>query len=289
MTMDRQYQTIISSEHRLLDLHIKETLRYKDLIYLFVKRDFTSLYKQTILGPAWAIIQPLLTTVVFTLVFGNLAGLTTADTAGEYVVPEFLFYMSGNICWSYFANTLQMTANTFLRNRQIMGKVYFPRMVSPISTAISNLIAFGIQLGLFFCFWLFFLIRGDTSIALTPMLLILPALILQMVLLSIGTGIIISAVTTKYRDLMHLLSFGIQLWQFGSPVAYGLQMIPEKYIGLYMLNPMVQIITTFRKAALGFGYFNPGFYIIGWAITLLVFMIGLVMFNHIERTFMDTI
>ena len=284
-----EFKTVISSFHKLFDLKIKETLQYKDLIFLFVKRDFTSLYKQTVLGPLWAIIQPLLTTVVFTVIFGNLARLTTADVAGNYSIPGFLFYMSGNILWTYFANTLQATSDTFIRNRNVMGKVYFPRMVSPIATSISNLIAFGIQLLMFFGFWAYYIIKGGTSIQPTFMLSMIPLLILQLMILALGIGIIISSVTTKYRDLMHLVGFGIQLWQYASPVAYGLQLVPKHLIGIYMFNPVTPIITTFRKAVFGFGYFEMNYYLIGWGITLVVFFIGLILFNRIERTFMDTI
>lgn len=259
------------------------------MIFLLVKRDFTALYKQTILGPAWAIIQPLLTTVVFTIIFGNLAGLTTADVAEHFVIPSFLFYMSGNICWTYFSSTLQATSNTFLANRATMGKVYYPRLVSPIATACSNLIAFGIQLVMFFCFWVYYVLKGGTSITVTPMILFFPICILQMIILSMGFGIIISSVTTKYRDLVMLVSFGLQLWHYGCPVAYGLQLVPEKWMMLYMLNPVTPIITTFRYALFGFGYFNLGYFVFGWIVSIIVFMIGLILFSHIERTFMDTI
>ena len=273
----------------MLDLHLKETIQYRDLIFLFVKRDFTALYKQTILGPAWAIIQPLLTTVVFTIIFGNLAHLTTADVDGDFVLPGFLFYMSGNICWAYFSGTLQATSNTFLANRAIMGRVYYPRLVSPIATALSHLISFGIQFAMFLCFWLFFVILGGTSIRITPMLLMIPLCILQMIILSTGCGIIISSVTTKYRDLAMLVGFGLQLWQYGSPIAYGLQLIPEKWMGLYMLNPVTPIITTFRYGMFGFGFFDLTYFLIGWAVSIAVFFIGLILFSRIERTFMDTI
>ena len=285
----QKFKTVLSSEHRLLDLNLKETLRYRDLIMLFVKRDFTALYKQTILGPAWAIIQPLLTTVVFTIIFGNLAHLTTADVDGDFIIPGFLFYMSGNICWHYFSTTLQATSNTFLANRATMGKVYYPRLVSPIATAFSGLISFVIQFVMFLCFWLYFVIRGGTSIQITPMLLMIPLCILQMIILSTGCGIIISSVTTKYRDLAMLVGFGLQLWQYGSPIAYGLQLIPEKWMGLYMLNPVTPIITTFRYGMFGFGYFNLTYYLIGWAVSITIFFIGLILFSRIERTFMDTI
>jgi len=285
----QNFKINITSGHTLFDLHLKETFDYRDLIFLFVKRDFTAFYKQTVLGPLWAIIQPLLTTVVFTIVFGNLAGLTTADAVGDYVMPGFLFYMSGNICWSYFSTTLNATSNTFLSNRGTMGKVYYPRLVAPISTAFSNLISFAIQLAMFIVFWLYFLIKGGTSIVVSPMLLLIPLTIIQMIILSVGCGIIISSVTTKYRDLAMLVGFGLQLWQYGSPIAYGLALIPDKYLFLYMLNPVTPIVTTFRYAFFGFGYFNLTYYLISWVVSLVVFVIGLILFSRIERTFMDTI
>ena len=287
--MDHQFKTHISSEHKLFDLHVRETFQYRDLIFLFVKRDFTAQYKQTILGPAWAIIQPLLTTTVFTIVFGNLAKLTTADIPGNYIVPGFLFYMIGNICWGYFSATLNATSNTFLDNRGTMGKVYYPRLVAPISTAFSKLISFGIQLTLFLILWLIFLVKGGTSIHVTPMLLLIPLLIVQMVILSVGFGIIISSVTTKYRDLAMLVSFGLELWRYGCPIAYGLQLIPERYLGLYFLNPVTSILTTMRCAVFGFGYFRINYYAFSWMISIVIFTIGLLLFSRIERTFMDTI
>ncbi len=287
--MEQDFKTHISAEHRLFDLHLKETFQYRDLIFLFVKRNFTAQYKQTVLGPLWAIIQPLMTTIVFTIVFGNLAKLTIADVAGDYVIPGFLFYMSSNICWGYFSSTLNSVSNTFLDNRGTMGKVYYPRLVAPISTAFSRLVSFGIQFTLFIAIWAFYMIRGGTSIQITPMLLLIPLLILQMMILSVGLGIIISSVTTKYRDLAMLVGFGLELWRYGCPIAYGLQLVPEEYLGLYMLNPVSPIITSFRYAAFGNGYFHLGYYLLSWAISIIVFLIGLVMFSRIERTFMDTI
>jgi len=288
------FKTRIDSKHKLFDLHIRETLSYRDLILLFVKRDFVSKYKQTVLGPAWALIQPLLTTVVYTLVFGGLAGLTTADVEGDYVLPGFLFYLSGSICWSYFSTTLSATSNTFLLNSGVMGKVYFPRLVSPIATSISHLISFGIQFAMLVVAWIVYAIIGGTSIAVTPMLLFLPLVILQMMLLATGFGIIISSLTTKYRDLQMLVGFGLQLWQYATPIAYGLTLVSSsarfsKYMFLYQLNPMTPVVTTFRYAMFGFGYFNLTYYLISWAITIVVFIIGLIMFSKIERTFMDTI
>ncbi len=289
MSEPQTFKTDITADHKLLDLHLRETLQYSDLILLFVKRDFTAQYKQTVLGPLWAIIQPILTTVVFTIIFGNLAHLTTADLAGEFILPGFLFYMAGNICWGYFSSTLSKTSNTFLANRATMGKVYYPRLVSPIATALSGLISFGIQFAMFVVFWLFYIIKGGTSIRVTPMLLVVPLLILQMILLAVGFGIIIASVTTRYRDLAMLVGFGLQLWQYGSPIAYGLNLVPERWFGVYMLNPVTPIVTTFRYAMFGFGYFNLTYYLIGWTISILVFFVGLILFSRIERTFMDTI
>ena len=283
------YAVVIDSKHRLFDLHLKETFHYRDLIALFVKRDFTALYKQTVLGPAWAIIQPLFTTVVFTIVFGNLAKLTTADVAGDFIIPSFLFYMAGNICWTYFSGTVTATSNTFIANSAIMGKVYYPRLVTPIATALSQMIAFAIQFVMLILILIFYLIRGGTSLQVTPMLLLLPLVILQMVMLAVGFGIIISSLTTKYRDLTHMVGFGLQLWQYASPIAYGLGLIPEKYLWLYMINPVTPIITTFRYALFGFGYFNIMYYLISWSVTLGLFFIGVVLFSRIERTFADTI
>lgn len=284
-----KYKYVIDSKHRLFDLHLKETFEYKDLIMLFVKRDFVSKYKQTILGPMWAIIQPLLTTVVFNIVFGSLAKLTTSDIDGDFIIPSFLFYMVGNICWTYFSTTLQATSSTFIVNSNTMGKVYYPRLVAPISTAFSNLISFFIQMALLAILWLFFVIKGDTSICLSTASLLIPLLIVQMIVLSVGLGIIISSVTTKFRDLQMLVGFGLTLWQYGSPIAYGLRLIPEKWMGIYMLNPISPIITTFRYAVFGFGYFNLTYYVISWVICLAVFIVGLITFSKVERTFLDTI
>lgn len=287
--MEQHFKTHISSKHKVFDLHIRETLQYRDLIFLFIKRDFTAQYKQTILGPLWAIIQPLLTTVVFTIVFGNLANLTKADIPGDYIIPGFLFYLTGNICWSYFSSTLHATSNTFLDNRGTMGKVYYPRLVAPISTAFSRLVSFAIQFVMLSAFWMFFVFRGGTSILVTPWLLLIPLLIIQMMILAVGFGIIISSVTTKYRDLAMLVAFGLELWRYGCPIAYGLQLVPEKYMSLYLLNPVTSILTTFRYAVFGFGFFSLEYYALSWIVSLAVFLIGLILFSRIERTFMDTI
>lgn len=285
-----RFKTVTTSEHKVFDLHLKETFSYRDLIMLFVKRNFVADYKQTILGPLWAIINPLFNTFVFAFVFGELAGLTISDVPGDYVVPSFLFYLSGNICWSYFSTTLNQTSNTFIQNSATMGKVYYPRLVAPVSTAISGLISFGIQLVMFFLVWLFYLIFGNTSMLVTPKLLLLPLCVLQMMILATGFGIIVSAMTTKYRDLIKLVALLLQVWRYFSPVAYGLQLVPEKYLFLYMaVNPFSSVVTTFRYAVFGFGYFDIATYLISWGLSLVLFFIGVVLFSRIERTFMDTV
>ena len=291
--LKQDFKTIINADHHILDLHIKETISYRDLIFLFVKRDFVSKYKQTILGPAWAIIQPLLTTLVFTVVFGRLAGLSRSDIEGAYILPGFLFYMAGNICWSYFSATLSSTSSTFISNAAIMGKVYYPRLVTPIAIAFSNFISFIIQFFVFVIILAYYIMRGDTSIILTVKILLVPITVLELMILSVGCGIIVSSVTTKYRDMQMLVSFGLQLWQYASPIAYGLTLISSagsgKYMTIFMLNPITPIITTFRYAVFGFGYFNMFYYSISWLISVLIFVIGLILFSRIERTFMDTI
>ncbi len=277
----QQFSTVIVPKTKLLDFHLKELVRYRDLIFLFVKRNFVAHYKQTVLGPAWAVIQPLLTTVVFTVVFGKLAGLAPGG------VPSFLFFMSGNIAWGYFSGCLTATANTFTGNAAIFGKVYFPRLVTPISTVISNLIGFGIQFAMFLVFLVIYWIRGTVQPTLYALLL--PLLLLQMAMLSLGVGVIISSLTTKYRDLVMLVGFGVQLWMYGTPVAYDIGIVPAKFLGLYMLNPMTPVINTFRLAFLGIGSFDLPHYLLSWAMTLAVLVIGIVLFNRVEKTFMDTV
>lgn len=288
--MQQTWKTHIVPAGRGARINFKEVWEYRDLIGLFVKRDFTAKYKQTVLGPLWAVIQPLLTTVVFSIIFGSLAGLTTADVAGETVqMPSFLFYMIGTITWSYFSATVTANSNTFITNRAIMGKVYYPRIVTPIATAFANLISFVIQIVMFCVIALVYALLGQAEIRVSAYLLLFPVLVLQLVMLSTGVGIIISSLTTKYRDLAMLVGFGLHLWQYLSPIPYGLALIPEKYLGLYMLNPVTPIVTTMRLAFFGTGYFHWGYYGLSLVVTIVVFFVGLVLFNKIERTFMDTV
>ena len=279
--MEQKFTTVIVPKTGWFDFHLKELVKYRDLIGLFVRRNFVSQYKQTILGPAWALIQPLLTTVVFTVIFGSIAGLA-ADG-----VPAFLFYMSGNIAWQYFSGCLTSTANTFTGNANILGKVYFPRLVMPISTVLTTLISFFIQFVMFLVFVAIYWIRGEVQPTLYA--LMLPLLLLHMALLSLGVGIIISSLTTKYRDLKMLIGFGVSLWMYGTPVAYDIGIVPQKYMNLYLLNPMTPIINIFRKAFLGLGTLDFPHYLISWGITLVVLFIGLMLFSRVEKTFMDTV
>ena len=278
--MDK-YDVVIEPKTGLFDIDLEELWKYRDLILLFVKRNFIAQYKQTILGPAWAVIQPMLTTVIFTVVFGSMAGLS-ADG-----VPSFLFYMSGTITWTYFSTCLTKTADTFTGNARIFGKVYFPRLVMPISTVLTNLIAFSIQFAMFLSFLAFYVVKGEVHPSIY--ILLLPLLVVQMAMLALGSGIIISALTTKYRDLKMLISFGVQLWMYGTPVAYDIRIVPQKLLGMYMLNPMTPIINTFRKAFLGIGVFQPRYYLCGWAVTLVILFVGVILFNQVEKTFMDTV
>ena len=285
--MNEKFTTVIEPKNGWFDLHLKELLQYRDLIFLFVKRNFVSQYKQTVLGPLWAIVQPLLTTVVFTLVFGNIAGLA-ADG-----VPSFVFYLSGTILWTYFNQCLTQTANTFVANSSTMGKVYFPRLVMPVTTVLSNLISLAIQFMFMVAFLIFYTVTNQGC---QPNLYILmtPLVILQLALLSLGCGIIISALTTKYRDLARLVGFGAQLWMYATPVAYDMNSMAVfepggKYHTLYMLNPVTPIVNLFRYAYLGIGEIEWIFYGISWIITLFVLFIGIMLFSKVEKTFMDTV
>lgn len=278
----KKFQTVIEPKNKLLDLKLKEVWEYKDLVMLFVRRTFVAQYKQTILGPAWAIIQPLFTTVIFTFVFGNLAGLAPSG------VPTFIFYLCGSIAWTYFSGCLTATSTTFTANSSIMGKVYFPRLVMPISTVISQLIAFGIQAIFFIAFLIYYYVIG-ADVHPNVYMLLTPILILQLALLGLGFGIIISALTTKYRDLAMVVGFGTQIWMYLTPVAYDIGIIPERLMDIYMLNPVTPIICMLRYAFLGIGELQLEYYTMSWVVTIFVVFVGIIMFNRVEKTFMDTV
>lgn len=266
------------------NLNIKELWRYRDLIALFVRRTFVAQYKQTILGPAWAVIQPLFTTVIFTVVFGNVAKL---DTGG---VPHFVFYMCSNVLWCYFSACLTTTANTFTANSAILGKVYFPRLVMPVSSVLSGLISYAIQMVFFLIIWAVYLIKGTSGIHATWALVLVPLMIIETSMLGLGCGIIISALTTKYRDLAMLVNFGVQLWMYASPVAYGSSQISGGLKKIFMLNPMAPILDTYRYAFFGGETGIPWNYlIISACVTAVVLVIGTALFSRVEKTFTDTI
>lgn len=266
----------------LLDIDIKEVWKYRDLILLFVRRDFVSKYKQSILGPLWFIIQPLLTTLMFTVVFGKIAKIPTDG------LPPMLFYMCGIVGWTYFSTCMTSTSDTFISNAAIFGKVYFPRLVTPISIVISNLIQFLIQFLFLLAFMLFFYVKGAVFSPNTYILLI-PFLILLMAGLSLGFGIIISSMTTKYRDLKFLVAFGVQLWMYITPIVYPVSALPDKYKIFILANPMTSIIESFRYALLGSGSFNVHQLLYSVAFTIGVLVIGVLIFNKVEQTFIDTV
>ena len=285
--MDENKVTVIKPRNGWFDLNLGELARYKDLILLFVKRNFISLYKQTILGPAWAVIQPLLTTVVFSLVFGSIAGLA-ADG-----VPSFIFYLTANVIWAYFSTCLTTTSDTFIANSSILGKVYFPRLVMPISTVLSKLIDFAIQYAFMVIFVIYFWLT-KSGVQPNWYVLMTPVILLQLAMLSLGVGVIVSAATTKYRDLRMLVNFGVQLWMYGTPVAYDMFSIAGfapggKYYWLIMSNPVTPIVNLFRYAYLGIGQVDWFYYGVSWIVTIVVLFLGIVLFSRVEKTFMDTV
>ena len=279
---EQSWDLIITPRKKWYDLQLGDVWRYRDLIALFVRRDFVSRFKQTILGPLWHLIQPFLTSIVFTVIFGQIARLPTDG------LPQILFYMSGTVLWNYFSNCLTGTSHTFTSNAHLFGKVYFPRLVMPISLVISNLISFLIQFTFFLAFFLFFYLRGS-AIALTSWAFTLPLLILLMAGLGLGFGIIISSLTTKYRDLSYLVGFGVSLWMYGTPVIYPVSSIPERWRWVADINPITPLVETFRAGFLGVG--DASWARLGYAAAfmLVVLFIGVVIFNRVEKTFIDTV
>ena len=276
------WDLIITPRKKWWDLQLRDVWHYRDLIGLFVRRDFVSRYKQTILGPLWFIIQPLLTSIVFTVIFGNIARLPTDG------LPQMLFYMSGNILWSYFSTCLTSTSTTFTANAHLFGKVYFPRLVMPVSIVISDLITFAIQFVFFLAYLLFFYLRGS-AVGLTTWAFALPLLLVLMAGLGLGFGIIISSLTTKYRDLQYLVSFGVGLWMYATPVIYPVSSIPEKWRWVANVNPVTPIIETFRAGFLGAGDASWPRLAYSFGFMLVVLLIGVVIFNRVEKTFIDTV
>ncbi len=279
---DDQWDMILLPRTGWFDIDLAEIWRYRDLVVQFVKRDFVTFYKQTILGPLWYIIQPLFTTIVFTIIFGRVAKIPTDE------LPPFLFYMAGNVMWGYFSTTLTQTSNTFVANYKMFGKIYFPRITVPISVVISNLVQFMIQLFLFLGFYLYFYLKGS-PIAPTTAVFALPILVLQMALLSLGLGILISSMTTKYKDLRFAMGFGIQLWMYATPIVYPLTQVPDWLRPYYVMNPMVALVESFRYAFFGTSSLQWGHIVLSWGMTVIILFLGIIIFSRQEKTFMDTI
>jgi lipopolysaccharide transport system permease protein len=274
--------TIITARRGWFDWRLGQLWRYRDLISLFVWRDFVSVYKQTILGPLWHIVRPLMTTGIFTIVFSRMAGLSTDGT------PPFLFYMVGNIAWAYFSSSLDNTAKTFVSNSALLGKVYFHRLVIPVSLVFSNLIAFAIQFGILVATMLIYAAAG-THLAITPAVLLLPLLLTLLAGYALGAGIIICAMTTRYRDLSYLVTFGVQLLMYVTPVIYPVSAVPERYRWAMALNPLAPIFEGFRLGLLGAGTLSTESLVMSAFGMLALLGVGLTLFTRVERTFMDTV
>ncbi len=280
-TTAEQWDSVIESRHSLFDINLKELWHYRDLLVLFVRRDFVTVYKQTILGPLWFFIQPLLTTITFTIIFGNVAQLST-DGA-----PKIVFYMAGITLWGYFSTCLTTVSGVFNANAGIFGKVYFPRLIMPLTIVISNLMKFGVQFLLFICFVIYFTLQNQIQpnnwIMLTPLIIVLMALI------SMGIGLILSSMTTKYKDLNQLIGFGVQLFMYATPVIYPSSSVPLDYQWVVELNPLVGLFDYMRFAYLGVGEFTILDLVYPSIFSIVILAIGVLVFNKTQKTFMDTV
>ena len=277
------YHTHITSSHKWYEINLKEVWQYRDLIVLFVKRNFAITYKQTVLGPAWIFLNPLVSSVIYAFVFGTIAGIGTDG------VPSLLFYMCSNAVWLFFSTCVEKNARTFTENAGVFGKVYFPRLTIPISHAISSVIQFGIQMMMVCGFLIYYLVLGQVHPNWGAWVLI-PVALLQLGLLGLGCGISISSLTTKYRDLSILVTFGIQLWMYITPIGYPISQIDSGLIRtVLMINPVTAPVELLRYAVLGQGQVMPQFLALSLAITLVVDIIGVMIFNKVEKTFMDTV
>lgn len=277
-----EWSYVISSRTKWFDFHAQELWNYRNLITMFVKRNLSTMYKQTVLGPLWIIINPLISTLMFTIVFGKIADISTDG------VPDYVFYMAGNILWSFFAASLQNVSSTFTSNAHLFGKVYFPRLTVPIANVLTQFVSFLLQF-IIFAGILIYVIGKGAHVRPNFLIFMIPLLLLEAGVLSIGLGIFISALTAKYHDLNVLVGFGIQLWMYASPVVYPASVVSQRYRGIYMLNPMAPIIETLRCGVFGIGDFSWGYLGISLLETIVIFMIGMLAFNRVERTFLDTV
>ena len=279
------WDLVLETKSSLFSFNLKQLYRFKDLLFLFVRRDFVSVYKQTILGPVWFFVQPIITSIIFAVVFGLFGNISTEG------VPALLFYLCGITLWNYFSDTLTKTSETFTANASIFGKVYFPRLIVPLSIVISNLVKFAIQFLLFLIIWAYYF-AGNYSVHPNYAIALVPFLILLMGFLGLGFGIIITSLTTKYRDLRFLISFGIQLMMYASPIVFPLSLVMEKYprfVPLLIANPVTSIIETFKFAFIGVGVFNWYHLLYSTVFTIVLFFLGLIIFNKVEKSFMDTV
>ncbi|HRN91025.1 MAG TPA: ABC transporter permease [Ferruginibacter sp.] len=281
-TVDK-WDMVISGKKSMFQLNLKDIWNYRDLLSLLVRRDFVSFYKQTVLGPLWFFIQPFFTTVIFVIIFGNLAGISTDG------IPQPLFYMTGVVMWNYFSECLLKTSTVFKDNANVFGKVYFPRLIMPLSIVVSNLIRFGVQLLMLIIVLVWFIVFENYSFNATQYILLLPYLVLIMAVLGLGFGMIISAMTTKYRDLTFLVTFGVQLLMYATPIIYPLSAAPEKYKSLISLNPMSAVIEGVRLGLLGRGEFTWGALLYVSLFSLFILITGMLVFNRVEKSFVDTI
>ena len=277
-----KWDTVISPKRDFIYFNFREIFKYRDLIFLFIKRDFVTFYKQTILGPLWYIIQPLINAIVFTIIFGNLAKIPTEG------VPPFIFYLAGNIIWGYFAICLSSTSNTFVRNSDIFGKVYFPRITIPISNIFIGMLQFFIQFIVFVCFLIYFYFSGS-SINIDFTLIFIPLLLFQVAITGLGFGLMISSLTSKYRDLTFVMSFGVQLWMYATPIVYPLSLVSEKYRILFCLNPMTSVVESFRYIFFKESAIKLEYIFISIFISILVLILGMIFFNKTEKSFLDTV
>lgn len=283
MNNQEYWDIIILPKRNLFSINFKDIWKYRDLLRMFVKRDFVTIYKQTMLGPLWFFIQPIFTALIYTFIFGKFAGISTDG------LPKILFYLSGTICWNYFADCFNKTSTVFKDNQNIFGKVYFPRLIAPLSIVVSGLLKLGVQLFLLIAILLYYHFFTGIQLQFNIELFLFPYLIILMAALSLGLGMIITSLTTKYRDLVFLLQFGVQLLMYATPIIYPLSSVPEKYKWLIILNPMTSIIETFKYGVLGVGTFSWIYLAYTTLFTIFVLILGTIIFNKTEKTFMDTV
>lgn len=280
---DERYYTHITAGDKHFELNLREVWKYRDLIWLFTKKNFILIYKQTILGPTWIILNPLISSIIYAIVFGTIAGIGTEG------VPQILFYLSSTAIWTFFSTSLSQNATTFTQNANVFGKVYFPRLTMPISTVLSAVIQFGVQMILVLIFLIYYVTLGEVHPNWNAWLFI-PVVLLNLGALGLGFGIIISSLTTKYRDLALLVTFGVQLWMYATPIVYPFSQVDNTMLKtLIMINPVTMPVEIFRYALLGVGTVEPIYIAISWGITLVVLLFGISLFNRVEKTFMDTV